>query len=470
MVYNKKMITKVYQYINELHMVKEGDHVVVGLSGGADSVCLLFLLNQLKDRLKISLEALHIHHGLRKESDEEEIFVTNMCKAWGILLRVEKVDVKALQEEKHIGTEEAARILRYELFESEIRNGAKVATAHHKNDQAETVLFHLFRGSSLRGLRGIQPIRDQYIRPLLCVTRNEIEKYLSEKEISYVIDQSNFDTVYARNLIRHELLPLAEDKICTQTVEHISTCSDDVEEALDYLDYEVQKLFNRYVEKTDQGYRIAKDTLEKQHSYMQSELVYRMCTICAGRKKDFSKKHITSVLALLSLQSGRKINLIYHVEAMVDQHYLYVFMNSENGKIAPIDNNEFAIKNTKSEMSELFLDLSVKTRIFTNEKGLDIPKGNYTKWFDYDKIKADFTLRKRKTGDYFYCTPTAKKKLQDYMVDIKIPLAERDDIPLIADGDHIMWVVGYRISEFYKITEETKQILEITIIQKENNQ
>ena len=445
------MITKVKQFMKQFHMIYPNDHIVVGLSGGADSVCLLYLLCQIKKEIPFTLSAIHIHHGLRKESDREAAFVKELCDTWKVPCRIEKIDVYSYQKEHHTGIEESARILRYQIFEQEAVSQKKIALAHHKNDQAETVLFQMFRGSGLRGLRGIQPLRDCYIRPLLCVTRSQIEEFLTKNEIFYVTDQSNFDTTYARNCIRHEVLPIAERKICTGVTEHICASAESVELALQYLDEEAERLFAEYIEPTQSGCRVAIDWLKNQHPYMKQELTYRMYSFCCQKKKDITRQHIQAVLGLLEGQSGKKISLLYQTKAYVDQHHLYL-------------EKECDIPN--SDIKEP-IDPVVEMRIFSYEKDQNVPRGNYTKWFDYDKIRETATLRYRKSGDYFFCTKTARKKLQDYMVDEKIPLAMRDRIPLIADGDHIMWIIGYRISEYYKVTDETRQILEITM--KEEN-
>lgn len=445
------MITKVKQFIKQFHMIYPNDHIVVGLSGGADSVCLLYLLCQIKKEIPFTLSAIHIHHGLRKESDREAAFVKELCDTWKVPCRIEKIDVYSYQKEHHTGIEESARILRYQIFEQEAVSQKKIALAHHKNDQAETVLFQMFRGSGLRGLRGIQPVRDCYIRPLLCVTRSQIEEFLTKNEIFYVTDQSNFDTTYARNCIRHEILPIAEREICTGVTEHICASAESVNLALQYLDEEAERLFAEYIEPTQSGCRVAIDWLKNQHSYMKQELTYRMYSFCCQKKKDITRQHIQAVLGLLEGQSGKKISLLYQTKAYVDQHHLYL------EKECDIPNPD--IKEP--------IDPVVEMRIFSYEKDQNVPRGNYTKWFDYDKIRETATLRYRKSGDYFFCTKTARKKLQDYMVDEKIPLAMRDRIPLIADGDHIMWIIGYRISEYYKVTNETRQILEITM--KEEN-
>lgn len=444
------MITKVFEYIEKFHMIKDGDRVVVGLSGGADSVCLLFILKELRKTRDFFLEAIHVHHGLRPEADKEAEFAEALCETWEIPYGVEKIDVTAYQKEHHLGTEEAARILRYEIFKKKQLQNKKIALAHHKNDQAETVLFHLFRGSNLRGLRGMEPVRELVIRPLLCVSREEIETFLKDKQLEYVTDQSNFDTVYSRNLIRHELIPLVESKVCTEAVEHICQSAEGIYQALDYLDKEAKTQYEKLVTQTDRGLQIKKETLNTLHPYIQGELLYRMLCDCSGRKKDIERIHVDLLKQLIRGQSGKSIQLIYQMEAYVDQYSLYIQK--------PLDKKDLFQKDLP--------EFSMKTRVFPYKKDMKIPTGNYTKWFDYDKIETLPIMRFRQSGDYFFCTPSAKKKLQDYMVDAKISLTERDSIPLIAKENHIIWIVGYRISEFFKVTDTTKMILEITLEKK----
>ncbi len=436
------MITKVKEYMEKYHMVHSGDSILVGLSGGADSVCLLFLLKKISEEIPISLKAAHINHGLRKESDEEELFVKNLCKDWEIPCEIISVDVNAYAKEHHMGIEEAARVLRYEAFEHCASEKDKIALAQHQNDQAETVLFHLFRGSGMRGLTGIRPVRDRYIRPLLCVSRQEIEDFIKASDLQYVTDCTNFDTVYARNKIRHEILPKAEE-ISGKATEHIAKSAQMISDAADFLEQTTQTVYSQLVIEKEKSCSIAKEKLSELHPYLQSALVYEMLYRVSGRKKDISAIHVDSILSLLKGQSGRKIDLIYGMQAVMQQQELMIC------KITDLEQTD--------------LEATLSCCIFSYEKTMDIPDKPYTKWFDYDKITSCPILRGRRSGDYFYCGDSAKKKLQDYFVNEKIPLLERDKVLLVADEDHIMWIVGKRISNYYKITDETKQVLEITI-------
>lgn len=466
------MLEKVKQYMDKFHMVSSGDDIIVGLSGGVDSVCLLFLLHNLSEELEFSLRAVHINHGLREESKEEEVFVKELCRKLDIPCEVHRIDVNTYAGKMHLGKEEAARILRYQIFEDCAGKAAgKIALAQHQNDQAETVLFHLFRGTGIRGLTGIQPVRGQYIRPLLDVTREEIEIYAKENGLEYVTDNSNFDTIYARNKIRHEILPKAEE-INQGATTHIAAEAAMVKDAMDFLDSLLEEAYEKWVTELRnpdgelRSCTIEKQRLKEQHAYLKAALVYEMLARVGGRKKDISRAHVGSALGLLDGQSGRQVDLIYGLQAVTEQKQFVIQkkLKKEKNRI-----NEWQQKLNIREITSVG-DISVSCRVFSYEKSQVIPIKPYTKWFDYDKIINCPVIRNRRSGDYFYCSDTAKKKLQDYFVNEKIALSEREAILLIADGEHIMWIVGGRISNYYKVTDETKQILEITINKGESSE
>lgn len=476
------MLTRVRKYMEKYHMVDSGDEVIVGLSGGADSVCLLFLLRQLSAQMGFSLSALHVNHKLRKEADDEEAFVRKLCRQWDIPCKTASVDVKAYAAKQHLCMEEAARALRYRAFEEAAESGGrndenhddnddesgnhvgkkiKIALAHHQNDQAETVLFHLFRGSGVKGLTGMRPVRDCYIRPLLCVTREEIEAFANENQIDYVTDASNFDMLYARNKIRHELLPMAEEEICRGSVAHIARSAELTADAVDFLEQITEQTYEALVRKTPDGCRIDKGALLGLHPYLRAAVVYEMLWRTGGRKRDISKAHVDGVLGLLEGQSGRRTELIYGMQAVLEQKDLVVIKVPEKKATEETELDlcgEICV-GTEPDSEQI----TVTCRIFSYEKAQTIPCKMYTKWFDYDKINNCPVIRSRRSGDYFYCSGTARKKVKNYFIDEKIPLLERDKLMLIADGEHVMWIPGYRISSFYKVTEETKKVLEITI-------
>ena len=207
------MIQKVFDYIEENNMLLPNDVVVVGVSGGADSVCLLYLLDEVRQSIPFSLYVVHVNHGVRKEAKEEAEYVKRICREKDIPFFLMESNIKIVAKEEGISEEEAGRELRYRSFRSVLKEvgkerEGKIAVAHNKNDNAETMLLNLFRGSGLTGLQGILPVRDNIIRPLLCIERHEIEEYLRKRNIPFCNDKTNFETVYTRNKIRNKLLPI----------------------------------------------------------------------------------------------------------------------------------------------------------------------------------------------------------------------------------------------------------------------
>ncbi|MBD5542039.1 MAG: tRNA lysidine(34) synthetase TilS [Lachnospiraceae bacterium] len=460
------MITKVKEYIEKYHMINPGDKVIVGLSGGADSVCLLFLLHHLSGEMGFSLSAVHVNHKLREEADGEADFVKELCRQWNVELEIRSIEVREYAKEQHLCIEEAARSLRYGIFEeAALKNegAVKIALAHHQNDQAETVLFHLFRGSGIRGLAGIRPVRDNYIRPLLCVEREEIEAFLAERGLSFVTDASNFDTAFARNKIRHDLLPMAEKEICNGSIAHIAQSAELMREAADFLEDITEQVYKDKVKEQPDGRHIDREELENLPPYLKSAIIYKMLYKACGKKRDIARVHVDSVEKLLKGQSGRRSMLIYGMQAVIQQRDL-VIRPGQQDEISICGMEALDVTGASIvEIGEGINRVSVKCRLFSYEKTESIPQKPYTKWFDYDKINNRPVVRTRQEGDFFYCGERARKKLKDFFINEKIPLLERDNVWLIADDKHIMWILGHRISNFYKITDETKRVLEITV-------
>ena len=242
------MISKVFAFMEEYRMIEEGDLVVVGVSGGADSLCLLMMLLEYRKIKKFFPAVVHVNHGLRKEAYEEAEYVKNICDEKGIPFYLVEEDVKKTVKEKKVSEEEAGRMIRYRAFEEalqyfdrkEIRE-KKIAVAHHGQDQAETLLFHLFRGTGIYGMAGIMPKREQIIRPLLCLQREEIEAYLRQRKIQWCNDKTNEEDHYTRNKIRHHILSYAAEHINIRSAEHVAKAAMQMVELREYLEEEVEK-------------------------------------------------------------------------------------------------------------------------------------------------------------------------------------------------------------------------------------
>ena len=452
---------RVREYMRSWEMTEPGDGLLAGVSGGADSVCLLFLLDELKEELGIRLAAFHLNHGLRgAEADRDEAYVKEICGRLGIPLAVAHENVAEYAAARGISGEEAGRILRYEHMKetAEQFSCQKTATAHHRDDSAETVLFNMFRGSGLKGLSGIRPVRGEVIRPLLCLSRAEIAGYLEERGIPWCEDSTNGENVYTRNRIRNQLLPWVKENINARAPEHILAAAELAAQADAYFAELAEKLLaaagdlERLPEDAGDvsealAASIPTEIFDRQPPVVQGYLVRAMAARAAGSPRDISAKHVEAVRALTGPGGGTEAVLPYGLRA-----------------VRGYDRLEVATEERLLSRAAGERDLEafpIKTRLLPYKKGMEIPKNQYTKWFDYDKIKGTLSLRHRQPGDYLTLPSGGRKTLKSWMIDEKIPRQEREEIWLLAEEKHILWIVGHRISAYYKITEQTKTILEV---------
>ncbi len=441
------MYQKVKAYVERHHMLAKKDKVIVGVSGGADSVCLLFVLGELKKELDITITAVHIHHGLRgAAADADENYVRTICREQQIKLKVFHKDVKAYADKMGMGEEEAGRNIRREIFYQvlEEENADHIALAHHKNDNVETFLWNLSRGAGVSGAAGIRPVNGVWIRPLLCVERAEIEAYLRNRRISYCTDETNFEDYYMRNRLRNQVIPYFEENINEKTIEHMAEAIEHFRQLDEYIQSEVKKYQEVCVKKYSVNWVLIKEKFEQIPEIFKTYVIHHLLGEFAGQKKDIETTHVKNVCELMKKQVGKSLNLPYEITAL-----------------RCYEGIEFAKKAVKEPEEKL----SVEMRVFSREGDrITFPENPYTKWFDYDIIKCTVKLRHRESGDYITIhRDGSKKKLKQYFVDEKIPQKQRDHIWLIADGQHIMWVIGHRQNQAYQITENTKNILEIRV-------
>ncbi len=463
------MINKVKQYIENYKMLEKGDQIIVGVSGGADSVCLFHVLLELRKEYELTLHVIHINHGIRgEEAKRDEEFVRELCKKEEVSFQVVHKDIPLLAKEGRMSVEEAGRKARYEVFNQYFLayKCNKIAIAHNKNDTAETILFHMFRGSGLSGLTGISPVRDRIIRPLLCLERKEIESYLFERGISYLDDSTNFTLDYTRNKIRLKVLKEAEG-INSKAVSHIAMAGETFRELQEYVEKSVMKAAERILVKgTENEILLQIEELSKEDIVIQKEIVRKAFFMLSESLKDIDAYHITSVLQLIKKQPGRRIDLPYGITAM--REYNHIELRTKGKDLSKdLEPRELLIPGITPLFEE---GKSIKASLLNYKKNMIIPQSICTKWFDYDKIKDTVLIRCRKQGDYLCIDKGGTKKLKALLIDEKIPRQKRDILPLLADGSHIMWVIGNRISEAYKVDENTRRILQITITEEEENE
>lgn len=460
------MLSKVKRFVDKWQMLKKEDRVIVGVSGGADSICLVLVLQELQKSIGFDMVAVHINHGLRgDDSDADERYVKQFCMEKDIPLESYFADVEFFAKKRKQSTEEAGREVRREFFWKvfEEHNGTKIALAHHQDDQAETFFLNMARGTGLKGLGGIKPVNGAVIRPLLCVRREEIEAYLNEQHIFYCVDETNAMDVYARNRIRSHVIPYLEQEINPKVVSHLNETMEQLRETQEFLDTLMLQAWETCVEKDDDGYIILEEAYAQIPDVIKPLLLKQVLARQSGREKDLESVHVRELQELFSKQSGRKLDLPYGMEARRIYRGISVNVKCERPSFGE-EELVFDMKDTEKEFR--IGNKVISCRIVTEK---NVEKSN-TKWFDCDIIKNNICFRTRRPGDYITIHPDGRtQKLKTYFINEKIPQKERDKVLLVAEGSHILWVVGYRQGSAYPVTEETKHILEIQIYGGEND-
>ena len=464
------LFLRIKDYIGTYQMIQPGDNVLAAVSGGADSVFLMRVLKELSRELPCTVRVVHVEHGIRGEDSlRDAAFVEKLCQKEGITCLVEHVNAPLYAKQSGTGIEEAARTLRYQVFEriAKEEQADRIAVAHHMEDNAETMLFHLARGTGLLGLAGIPPVRGRIIRPLLCVSREEIEAWLTENGQPWCMDETNADVSLSRNLIRAEVLPKLKE-INPSAVLHMAETAELLRKTGEYLDRETAAA----LENAKDGDRTSVIKLTGLDPAAAEHLVYRTLQRVAGRTKDITRMHVRSVCDLAKKPVGKQVSLPYGMVA--ERTYDAIRVVKQSGAALgfekdedcsgekPVAQNE-SLKIPGRTLVGKAYQFDAKIILYDGEEE-KIPRNPYTKWFDYDKIKNGLQIRGRNRGDYLQIDRKGgHKSIQDYMVNEKIPAKDRDRILLLADGSHIVWVIGRRISEAYKVTKETKRVLVLTV-------
>ena len=472
--YSLSMIEKVLKFIEKYHMIVKGDKVIAGISGGADSVFLLFVLLELQKRLGIDIVSVHINHGIRgAAADADEQFVRELCVRHGVESVVYHENVELIAKNRKQSLEEAGRTVRREAFEKALLKygGTKIAMAHHQNDNAETLLMNLARGAGLKGLGGIRPVNGKVIRPLLCLSRQEIEVYLQEKGCSYCLDETNEGDEYTRNRIRHMVIPVLEEQVNKKAVRHMNEAMERILEQQEYMEVQTDEAFGKCVGLTSGGMlKIQKKEFERQHPAIQKQLVLRCLAEISGSERNISQIHVKAVLSLFRMQCGKRRDLPYGVSAVRNYEGI-VLKKSREGKAENREGPDAGFSprwlNIPGVTDIPERNLKIHCRILENTEGFSVkhvPQKNYTKWFDYDIIKNSLIVRTRQSKDSIVIDRAGKRqKLKSYFINEKIPAEERSKLLLIADSEQIIWILGYRMSSACQITEQTNRVLEIKV-------
>lgn len=448
------------------------DRVTAGVSGGADSVCLLDVLRRYMaehPESAVPLTAVHVEHGIRGEESLADMrFVEELCRRWRIPLLTVRRDVPALAKKWGASAEEAGRRVRYEAFYEAAGPNGRIAVAHHAGDQAETVLFHLARGSGTAGLAGMRPARGRVIRPLLSVTRAEIEDYLTRRGIPWRVDSTNAEDAYARNRIRHTVLPaLAE--VNTRAEAHICAAAERLGRIDDYLRGEGAAWLSAHGTAGKAEVSFPTRAFLGEPEVLQEYILMEAIAALGAPGSDIGAVHLKMLRTLSARQSGRRAKGLpggLFAEIAGERFVLRLGeKGSAEGGIAPVH----VPVPGEAQGCGCRIRTELLSREETEKIKRNIPEKKYTKWLDYDTISGTVLLRTRAPGDYFRIGPEMhKKKLKQYFIDEKVPEKERGAVRLLACQSHVLWVVGGRISAAVRVTEATKRILKIQILEEQS--
>ena len=453
---------KVLSTINKHNLIQKGDKIVLGLSGGPDSVCLLHVLNRLKKDFNIEIYAAHLNHQIRGiEAQKDALYVSKLCEDMGIIFFVKSINVPKYCENEGLSLEEGARKLRYEMF-YEIKDkikANKIAIGHNLNDQAETVMMRIMRGTGLKGLKGIDYIRDNcIIRPLLDVERNEIEEYCEAYNLNPRIDKTNLENIYTRNKIRLDLLPYMKDNFNSNVIESIVRMSNSLKSDNDYIEKEAEAKFREVSNIKEKGFvEINLDDFVCLHDAIKVRVLRNSIKHILGDTNFVDQRHIEDIM---SLEDNSKVNkmltlprnifvyrkkdsIILTNEEIVNEEIEFYYNVPSNGFIK--------IKELKQ---------IIETQVMSIDRYKSMKLDNSSKGFDFNKVKGGIVIRSRRQGDKIKLA-MGSKKVKDLFIDLKIPREERCKIPIITDSEGIICVGDYKISENYKIDENTKEVLKI---------
>lgn len=466
------MLDKIEAYVRKWHMLEKNDKVVAGVSGGADSICLLFVLLELAESIGFEIIAVHVNHGIRGESAlHDEQYVQELCAKYSVPLEIFHENVELIARNRKQSMEEAGRDVRREAFFRTMkqRDGTKIALAHHQNDNAETMMLNLARGTGIHGIGGMRPVNGPVIRPLLCVERHEIENYLDERDISYCTDVTNLEDEYARNRVRNHVIPYMEQNLNEKAVQHINQFMEQMRQTADYMDAETEKFYAEAVTAEEGTILIRENEFARAPEVIRPLILKKVLVNAAGRAKDIESVHVEILADLLQKQNGSKADLPYRLQAVRCYEGIRIGRRSEESAQGGI--SEVIVTFDEEKGSTFVGDMEIKWSVFDNTPDCAIPcEKVYTKWFDYDIIKNGLTMRTRRPGDYITIDKKGStQKLKSYFINEKIPQEKRDDILLAAQGSHIKWIIGFRMGADCQISGHTKKVLEIRIDGGEKN-
>lgn len=458
---------QVLDFIQQHRLLPANQKLVVAVSGGADSVCLLNILVSLQKELKISLHIAHLNHQLRgAESEADAQYVADLAQRLDIPITIEQRKVKDYQNQKRLSLEEAAREVRYH-FLSQVAGaiGAeRVVVGHTQDDHVETILMHLIRGAGTRGMRGLQPVTRWpseagnliVIRPLLEVSHQETEEYCRQHRLSPRLDASNLSLSPLRNRIRQQLLPLLQSYnpgIAQALLRTGRIAGDDI----DFLDRETARLWDKIALQEGEVITLDRKGLDRLPPALKRYLLRAGAEKLLGSAKDIEMRHIEDMMGLLGKPAGKVLNLpggLIFVTGY-DKYQLVKDINHLS-HLPPLEGETRLHIPGPTEFS----GWKIEAAIIEPEEMTE--RDEFTAHFDLLKTGEELTVRPRRRGDRFQPLGLSQpKKLGEFMIDTRVPKAWRKDIPVVCSPRHIVWVVGWRIDERVKVTQNSKKVLRL---------
>ncbi len=470
---------KVVDFLKEIEFPVSKVNILLAVSGGADSVALLYALHAITSQniLPSNLFCAHINHQLRTDADNDEEFVISQAQKLNIPIITKRLNVEEFSRDKKLSIETAARQLRIENL-SEIakaNNCNWIATGHQKNDNAETILHRMLRGTGFRGLAGIWPIRKfneniMFVRPLLCVTRDEITQYLKQKNLDWHEDYTNAEFKYTRNHIRHRLLPALQKQSKNPLVEQLAELSSKAEIYYKQIIAKVDISWPDVSERGDKIISLKRERLLSLLPSVQIELIRRALIGTGSGERDLTSEHYERILELVQQgHTGKTIQLPNGFNVQVEYEHL-VFKTRRVGFIPPSSSYSKCSQNTnliipgKTILNEFSIYASVVQKNEVDLKNFLRTKTPEIEWFDFDKIKPPLFIRYRKEGDRFIpFGQKVEKKIGKFITAQRVPEEMRNNSLVIEDSEKIIWLYPIRTCEQTKITSKTKNILQLEI-------
>jgi len=459
-------------------MLKPKDSVVVGVSGGPDSVALLHILLKFAPRFSLRLGIAHLNHCLRQyESDKDAKFVESLAKAFDLPCYVQKRDVRRYQIENKLSLEEAARAVRYNFLNTIAKTNQydKIALGHHADDNTEVVLMNLLRGSGKLGLAGIPPKRgDRIIRPMIYLNRTDIIEFLNQNKLKWVVDQSNTDTRHLRNRVRHDLIPMLKTAYNPNISDTLNRLSSIVRSEEEWIEDMVHPFFERTVLYFREHHiALSVPLLNEYHKALQRRILRVALAKTKGNLRRIEFANIDSAINLLVKKSSSgTIDLPDSIKIQKDRDTIHIYKEQSRNRdyrrtndVRDIFSFEYQIENFEPVFIK---EINAHIR-FTEMRIEDMPDyrsaGQHTNFFDKDALNFPMVLRNFRPGDSFKpLGMNGTQKLKKFFIDKKVPRSERIKCPILLSGGKLIWVVGHRIDESVKVTPTTKNVLKVELL------